>query len=203
MVLLFPLIAFSGDFRKVNWGATEAEVKKTETAKFLGKKYEEIAGILLETAFYLVYEGKVSREDSIIIYHFSDGKLVEGEYRIEASAFDVKESGPKWAYYTTYLILKEDLEAKYGKPVSDWSDKSFIPEKAWAEWETKKTKIKLEFYYSLSRSSSALTYNRQTKKLTVNYTPLTLTYTSKAYLEYLEKMPLEPRKITEEDLEGL
>jgi hypothetical protein len=84
-------------FRRASWGMTKDEVRRTEDAKLVREKDDELG-----------YVGSLLGRQSIIMYNFRDGVLVKGEEGIQISD-DVPDS----PVCTKLLAL---LERKYGKP---------------------------------------------------------------------------------------
>lgn len=88
------------DFRKVNWGTTKDQVKKSESLDITG---EDETGI--------GYKGAtVSSYKSGVMYEFANNKLIKGVYVINSPTLYV------------YNDLKEQLVKKYGNPNLDISD---------------------------------------------------------------------------------
>lgn len=123
------------DFRKVNWGATQQEVTKSEIDKDVFD-IADIGGVGL-------YD-EVLEINTLVIYQFENSKLVKGVY--SASGKDVNEE--------KYNEIKSILNKKYG------SEKIFTDEKTGKkimEWKNKRTVVvysadfenanmKLEYY---------------------------------------------------------
>jgi hypothetical protein len=106
------------DVRKVRWGMTREEVKKSENLQFLSDKKD-----VVEYKFMLF--GIKSR----ILYKFQDNKLARAEYVIEQD--DVNPS----RFYDDFKALKGFLRQMYNTPVADekiWTNDIYkADEKNW------------------------------------------------------------------------
>ena len=86
------------DFRKVSWGMSPEQVKKTEPASQLTGEMPEV----------LIYEGEIAGINASIFYLFDDGKLNRGLYSIETAQQDtiVKD----------YETIRTFMLKQYGDP---------------------------------------------------------------------------------------
>lgn len=99
------------DFRKVHWGMSKNQVKKNETAEFIG-----------ETDNALLYRESIAGLDSKLVYMFEDEKLRISAYKFENEYSDVED------YINDYAKLKDAYTKKYGEPYTDevkWTNDSF------------------------------------------------------------------------------
>lgn len=99
------------DFRKVHWGMSKGEVKKNETAEFIG-----------ETDNALLFKENIAGLDSKLVYMFEDGKLRNSAYKFENKYSDVED------YINDYAKLKDAYTKKNGEPYTDevkWTNDSF------------------------------------------------------------------------------
>ncbi|MAT38870.1 MAG: hypothetical protein CL946_04625 [Ectothiorhodospiraceae bacterium] len=99
------------DFRKTHWGMSKEEVKKNETAEFVG-----------ETDDALIYKEKIGGLDSKLVYMFKEGKLRNSAYKFENEYSEVED------YINDYEKLKDAYTKKYGEPHSDevrWTNDTF------------------------------------------------------------------------------
>ncbi|MCD8554123.1 hypothetical protein [Seleniivibrio sp.] len=133
------------DFRNVNWGMSKAEVKKSEKAK-LYKESNEL----------IVYSSKILGKNVIIMYIFTQNKLVRAKYGV------TEEHSNKNRYIDDYDDLKGVLIKKYGKPITEneyWENDLFKDNyQNWGvaisvghlsyftNWETNSTKLILGLY---------------------------------------------------------
>lgn len=86
------------NFRKVDWGMTREQIKKSEASTFL-KEDSDIIGYSAEKGL-LDYDVK-------IIYEFANNKLIRGAYSIDSPSL------------IRFYDIKEQLTKKYGKPSTD------------------------------------------------------------------------------------
>ena len=136
----FSVIAMADDFRGLNWGASLAQVKKTEKAKFFS-----------ESADRLMYTGTIAGISVDIWYFFLNGHLVKAIYNSQESHVNKND------FISDFQRVKELLQKKYGTPISDkeiW-DGEYYKEKPsqWgsaisagqlsylAQWETERTTV--------------------------------------------------------------
>jgi hypothetical protein len=84
-------------FRKLSWGATEAEVRAAERA-----------ALIQETRTHLVYESQLFGAPCHVVYFFEEGKLQRGRYVFTHESLDE-------ARYA-YKALRVRLIEKYGEP---------------------------------------------------------------------------------------
>jgi hypothetical protein len=89
-------------FRKVTWGMTKHEVMATEPGSPAA-----------DTPELLGYSGKVAEFPVMILYRFSDDRLVGGGYSFQQEYIN------KNSYITDYESLKSTLIGLYGDPTED------------------------------------------------------------------------------------
>ena len=90
------------EFRYGCWGDDMAEIKKREECEFLG-----------ETEDNLVFEGSLLGYDCSIVYQFDSNKLFGGGYIFDGIFTNAGQ------YIVAYNAMKEELNEKYGEPVTD------------------------------------------------------------------------------------
>ena len=123
LVVLLGLLVLGAaeapDFRGASWGMSPRQVKKTEKLK-----------PSLQDPESLVYKDKtLANLLTDIVYHFVDGRLVEGQYLITHRHWE------RNGYLEAYDNLKNLLSQKYGEPVIDevtWSNHQF--EHSQSQW---------------------------------------------------------------------
>lgn len=98
------------DFRNVNWGMSEEEVKANETATWVMKIKEGV----------IAYKTKIAGFDAALYYEFVNDQLVNACYM-----FDIQHTNEN-DYIDDYEKLKTLLTKKYGSPISNddmiWKD---------------------------------------------------------------------------------
>jgi|GEM_PF-1217607 len=110
----------TGNFRRACWGMDRVQVEAVEKSALPAARSPESQ---------LIYEGKLLGKIKVeIIYHFEDGKLKRGTYRVTEPGGIME--------YTIFRIL---LNKKYGKPYS--IDR--IMTMAESSWLTPETEIDL------------------------------------------------------------
>ncbi len=130
----------NGPFRKILWGMSQEEVKKTET-------YE----IVKESDDVLAYKDTVAGLDALVLYIFAGERLVRAKYVF------VERHSNKNDFIADYKKLGGTLITKYGQPVDNdttWKDKLYRDDpEDWGtaiavghlvmseKWETADTKI--------------------------------------------------------------
>ncbi|OPZ58158.1 MAG: hypothetical protein BWY87_01528 [Deltaproteobacteria bacterium ADurb.Bin510] len=134
------------DFREASWGMSQHQVRKTERIKPAVQDRES-----------LIYkDASLANLLTDIVYHFVDGRLVEGQYVITHRHWE--RSG----YIEAYENLKNLLSQKYGEPVIDearWSNHQFEhSESQWGlavamghlsytcAWQTERTTIGMKLW---------------------------------------------------------
>ncbi len=85
------------DFREVNWGMSQDQVKETEPA---GQLTGEMPGVL-------TYEGEIAGVKASIFYLFNDNKLNRGLYSIDS---------PQDSIIKDYEAIRSLLLKQYGEP---------------------------------------------------------------------------------------
>lgn len=90
------------DFRKVNWGASKEEVRKSETAKFSFEEGND-----------LIYKSHIAEMEVMIIYYFESNKLNRAIVAI------LEKYGKSDTYLTKFNSLKAMLTKKYGYAKED------------------------------------------------------------------------------------
>lgn len=87
LILLFtPLICLSqGDFRKMNWGDSKEDLKRTYPKAIFEKDNEGELNILFQ-------EGNLIGFDVLISYMFSENELVAGSYSIDPYGYKSSKS---------------------------------------------------------------------------------------------------------------
>ena len=104
-------VGTSAGFRKTTWGMTKEQVRRTEKGK-----------VAKEESDMLVYEGSVLNLNCLILYLFTEGKLVRAKYGI------TEKHTNKNDYISDFGSLKKSLTKKYGKPTKDkqyWRNKLY------------------------------------------------------------------------------
>lgn len=101
LIFSLAVMALSADFRGLNWGASMAEVEKTESVK-----------AITDLENMLIYNVSLYGFNASRVYKFTEGKLSSVLYLITAPG----ESEITWLNYS---LLKNDLLKKYGKPQAD------------------------------------------------------------------------------------
>jgi hypothetical protein len=160
------------DFRNFIWGATRADVKQYETAKF----YKEEG----DSVYFVELPGENDFR-RVIRYDFKDDKLWRGEYEFqeytEPNSLDVLNR------YEDYV---RELSKQYGEPTQDdfiWKDKTYVRyPHLWGRallsgdlkrrtvWSTAKTVTEAEIfaqspYYFLGYGAEAVQQSPQTNIL--------------------------------------
>jgi hypothetical protein len=98
----FSVIAIADDFRGLNWGASLAQVKKTEKAEFFS-----------ESADRLMYTGTIAGISVDIWYFFLNGRLVKAIYNSQESHVNKND------FISDFQSVKGLLQKKYGTPILD------------------------------------------------------------------------------------
>jgi len=99
VLLSISMLTYSqSDFRSVNWGMSENEVKSIEKANFIGKS---------DTG--LSYSLELNSVPMVLIYYFIDHKLFQAGYMTAKEYTDANK------YFYIYDDLKKSLVKKYGK----------------------------------------------------------------------------------------
>ena len=101
-LILISLTSKAQDFRKTNWGMSQAQVKATETTP-----------IIKETPEILAYKTTLADFDTYVIYIFAGNKLTRTKYNL------IEPHSNKNDYISDYNTLKGLLEKKYGNSVED------------------------------------------------------------------------------------
>jgi len=89
------------DFREVDWGMSQDQVKKTELSSAL---FGEMPGLL-------IYEGEIAGIKTSIFYLFDEDKLVRGLYSIE--------TGEQDKIIKDYGTIRTFMLKHYGEPAEE------------------------------------------------------------------------------------
>lgn len=143
--------------RKVNWGMSQEEVKKTE-----------ILELFIEDEATVAYKGKLNNNPCLIVYRFHNQVLVSMDYIFEHTYSDDAR------FVNDFEDLKDSLTKKYGQPsqndryftsetyddnISDWGMALSTGELSFfTRWITNKTKILLALYGDNYEVSFILSY---------------------------------------------
>jgi hypothetical protein len=156
----------SFDFRKVNWGMSQKQVKATEVGKVHDEDYETV-----------LYKGTVSGMDVTIMYKFTNSQLTQCAY-----FFDIEHSN-KNSYIDDYKRVRKSLVDKYGEPKMSnelvWYNELFKDDPSqWGlavsaghctyltSWETTTTNIRLVLHGDNYKITLGATYgSKQFKSL--------------------------------------
>jgi hypothetical protein len=161
LALVFSLLSYSQeqfDFRLTNWGMSKEQVKKTETATFIGDENN-----------LLSYKGTLAGYECTIEYFFTNNILARTRYIIMESRTNTKN------YVTDYNSFKELLTKKYGQPKKDKKigNSEYEMDLGYAilngnltyysNWENENTLIFLGFF-NVSNSNVAIGIEYSSKK---------------------------------------
>lgn len=101
ILFLFQIRSFSDfDFKKVKWGFSREEVRKTEEEKPITDEED-----------MLTYLTNLDNYETFLIYAFKENKLVSGGYSINVKSLNINK------YYEAYINFKNLLTKKYGKGI--------------------------------------------------------------------------------------
>lgn len=113
LLLVFGCSKVEADFRNVNWGMSEEEVKKKETATFIKKRQDKEK----KNITYLNYKTELMNFPAKLIYEFKENKLKIAMYFFEhnfkeSSEIDLKDFYDK--VVDDYKQINDLLIDKYG-----------------------------------------------------------------------------------------
>jgi hypothetical protein len=129
------------DVRKVKWGMTIAQVKKSEEPKKIQKDKKFPLG---DNHWILSYSDSVFGYKIIVTYLFKEGKLKRTDYALDLNHKDYTK------YKADYKNVKDSLSKIYGKPVEKQESEYSIV----SQWETDNTLIELSLWRDVMNTKS-------------------------------------------------
>jgi hypothetical protein len=118
-----PINMNSGGFRGIQWGLTEADVRKAEAGEIASAQVNNI-GLKV-----LAFKGKIGNLECLVGYYFAENKLVEGRYIF------VNEHSNPTLFIDDYHEIDSSIQEKYGTPSEKdtiWRDELYKSKPA--EW---------------------------------------------------------------------
>ena len=103
------------DFRKIKWGMSKEEIKKSESIPIKVDASDQ-------TPSFLVYSTTISSLDTDLVYYFTENKCFAAVYVITEKHTNEND------YIEDFRNLKKSLIEKYGEPETDkiiWKDDLF------------------------------------------------------------------------------